>query len=136
MGTNGSLEGETTGELLGLALSTGVLGGIAALLDLSNGGLTGGLTLLGLLGALLLDGSDGGTLDVTSDLGDLADLLTGNQGLLRLVHLTVHSSPAELGRLVLVQEQTAALRVAEEQNSVIRAHITDAVAGVHLIGGE
>lgn len=123
-------------ELLGLALGTGVLGGLASLLDLSGGGLTGGLALLGLLDALLLDGGDGGTSDGALDLDDLASLLAGYQVLLRLVHLAVHCSPAELSRLVLVQEQTSALGVAEEQHAVIRTYVTDSVAGVHLIGGE
>ena len=135
LGTRGSLEREAR-VLLRLALSTGILGGLTALLDLSKSGLAGGLALLGLLGALLLDGSDGGTGNGALDLGNLADLLAGNQGLLGLVHLTVDSSPAELGRLVLVQEQTTALRITEEKDSVIRAHVADTVAGVHLIGGE
>lgn len=132
----GGLVGVGSGELLGLTLGTGVLGGLAALLDLSGGDITGSLALLGLLLALLLDGGNGDSGDSTLDLGDLTGLLAGNQVLLGLVHLTVDGSPAELGGLVLGQEEALALGVAEEQDAVIRTDITDSVSGVHLVGGE
>lgn len=132
----GGLVGVTSSENLSLALGAGVLGGIATLLDLSSGGITGSLALLGLLLALLLDGGNSNTGDGTLDLGDLAGLLAGNQVLLGLVHLTVDGGPAELSGLVLSQEEEAALGVAEEQNAVIRTDVTDSVSGVHLVGGE
>ena len=128
--------GESSGQGLSLALGTGVLGGLTALLDLSDGGLTGGLALLGLLGALLLDGGEGNSSDGAGNLHDLAGLLAHNEGLLGLVHLAVDGGPAELGGLVLVQEEGTGLRVTEEQDSVIRTDITDSVSGVHLVGGE
>jgi len=136
LGLRTGLEGETGSSHLGLALSAGLLGGLTSLLDLSEGGFTGSLALLGLLGALLLDSGQRDTSDGALDLGDLTDLLADDQVLLGLVHLTVDSSPAELGGLVLVQEQTTALGVAEEEDSVIRAHIADTMSSVHLIGGE
>lgn len=132
----GGLVGITSSENLSLTLGTGILGGIATLLDLSGGGITGGLALLGLLLALLLDGSNSNTGDGALDLGDLTGLLAGNQVLLGLVHLAVDGGPAELSGLVLLQEEEAALRVTEEQDAVVGTDVTDTMSGVHLVGGE